>query len=872
MSRRPPRLAVWLLERLLPAELRADVVGDLVEVYEAGNDAAGGKRSSLWFWAQALRLGFAYRRDDRRSLLGTLLQDLRDAVRSVLRSPGYALACGVILALGLGAVATIYAVADAVLLRPLAYPDPEQLVAIWGRYDNEQLDRLPLTAWDVAHLRDNAETLQDVGALFQGNTTITGDGEAEEVGFGWFTYNMLPLMGVEPILGRGLTPDDARQLVVIMEQGLWERRFAADPDIVGKTVTLAQQTWEVIGVLPDQPRLLMPSRSRLPARTELWSMVNIPDNPEKSGAWNRLVGRLAPGATVEQARAELEALAAAERETTPQRADVGFGYEVYPLIDDFNAEVAPMVRMVLGAGVTLLLITATNLAGLMLLWGERRGREIAVRMALGSGRARLFRHVLLGGMLIGLLGFVGAIALASSWISILPTLNLPDLPRMNTVALDPRTIGVTLVIALGCGALFALPTALRSTRRGVESSLRSSTNAVTRRLRSATFLVAGEIALAVILLVGASLLVRTMANITQVDPGFDAGGTLTFRTTMPFADLFAEREAYFQLQRELDTALAELPGVVGAGATQMLPLAGGLSTGPYSAEIAADLDESGAPQADYRVASPGFLEAIGARLVEGRYQTWDDPADAVVIDSVLAQTLWPGESAVGKQLGAAPLGGEEGSQQVVGVVQHLRHDSLVADGRPTVFFSLAHTPRGYLTMAVRTAGDPASLLPAVRAKLAEVHPDLPIGRVRVMSDWVAAASVEQRTATWLLGGFALMAVLLVGIGLYSLLGFEVRLQSREMGLRLALGAEPGRAIRTVVRRAALVAVAGLALGAVLAVPATRAVSNLLFNVERLDPWAWTGMLAGLAVLTLLASAIPARRAAAVDPVEVLRTD
>lgn len=886
----PPGMIRSLMARLLPDDFRAAILDDLDEEF-ARRSQNGRAGAIAWYLRQFGTLdNFRLHREAdylhasrgaspsaalerHSSALTVALGDLRTAARGLGRTPLFTATTAAVLALGVGVGVTVFTVVDEVLLEPLAYEDPDGLIAIWGQRPREELDRLPLTAWDIRNLRENASTLGQVGGFTTGTQTLSGSGfTPAEVEFGWMTENILPLLGIEPVVGRAFDLDtDLGEFPVMLSHAFWQEHFGGSVDALGQTLRISQQTATVIGVLPPEPSVELPTRGRIPSQTQIWSFMWVtgPD-PDATNSWIRAIARLEDGSSVEQAREELERLASDARITFPDRDENGFELQAEPLLADFTDGAAPVLRALSAAAFMLFVLVSASVANLMILRGIARRRINAVRAALGAGRARLARIAAAEGLMVAFLGAAGGLLLAQAATSLVAAFPPPDVPRLDALTLGPAAAGLATLLALLATAAAGLVPALGMLRDNIGDELRSrrSVGGSRNGLRA---LVGAEVAVSLVLLVSAGLLVRTMERLGAVDPGFEADQALAFYLTIPNQGRTPE-QMHAQIE-EFRRRVGELPGVGAVGMVHSFPLSGSLAAGPYALDPG-DLGDTdlGGPQADYRYTSAGYLEAMGARLLDGRFPRVDEQETSVVIDELMAETLWPGESALGREVAASPFGRTPKAYQIVGVVGHIRHETLRGDGRPTIYFPLAHHMLPFGHTVVRAEGDVESIVPAIREIVAGLDPDMAVSRIRTLTSWVAHASATTRWAAWLLSLFAGSAVLVSGLGLYGIVAYFVTERTREIGLRMALGARREGVLRLVLGQGLTLLGAGTLVGLLGTVFVTRVLESQLFGITRLDPTTYLTVVAVLAVTTVLACLIPGIRAVAVDPATALRAD
>jgi putative ABC transport system permease protein len=797
----------------------------------------------------------------------TLLQDLRYGARMMLRKPGFTLVCVVTLALGIGANTAIFSVAYAVVWRPLPFPDSERLVAIWTR--TPQVERLPMAAANHRDLRAQNTVFEDI-AIVRGtaNYNLTGDGEPEWLQASGLPANLFPLLRVKPALGRGFTEDETqpgRDRVVILSYVLWRRRYGGDSNILGKTIRLENVAHTVVGVMG--PEFQYPARD-----VQIWTPLTI--NPAsfqtRTGFGHLAVARLKPGVTVEEAQTEVNVIAARLAGQYPEKnKDVRF--TVTPLRQDL-AQVArrPLV-VLLGAALGLLLIGCCNVANLLLARALTRSRETAVRAALGATPTRLLRQAAAELVPILALGSLLGVFAAKDGISLIVPLLPATLPRVEEIAVNLPVLLFSGALLLLTAALVLLLPALQAGRVNLVAALREDSRTSAGAGSKATIrslLVVGQVALTVMLLTGAGLLIRTFAALKEVDPGFSSQGVLSLRLAIP-NQKYRGDEAVAAFCRRILERVRALPGVEAAGMSNRLPLGGpsGLST----IEFERAGQEPGQLEAtDDTTATPDYFRAMGIPLLEGRSFTEQDSANSprvVILDEQVARRAWPGESAIGKRVRSGP-----GSPwaEVVGVVGHVRHETLESDQRWQIYWNYQQRARDRMALVVRTSGDARLLVNPVLGAIRSVDPDQPAFAVRTMTEVVDQSLALRRFNAVVVAFFAASSLLLAMIGIYGVIAWTVRQRTREIGVRVALGARRGAVLALVLRDGLRLAGAGIVLGLAGSAVLARLLSSLLFAVGPADPLTFAAVPSLLICAALLACWIPARRATKVDPMVALR--
>ncbi len=815
------------------------------------------------------------------TLFETLWQDLRFGARTLARNPGFAVVAVLTLALGIGANAAIFSVVNAVLLRPLPWTEPDRAIMIWSRWT--AFDKTWVASGELMDYRRRARTLEQVAAWADGQVNLTGDGDPERVAAGGVTANTFSTFGVRPLFGRTFTaqedvpngPD-----VVVLGHALWSRRYAADPAIVGRSILIDGRPSEVVGVMPRD--FVLPTDFQNPEPSQLWTPLQLdPASTDHGSHGLHAAARLKPGATVSQAAAELHGIAKAMTSEGLYPPQMQCDTVVLSLSDEVVGAVRRAIVLLFGADGFLLLIACANVANLLLARAEARQREIAVRSALGAGSLRVVRQLLTESLVLSAISAALGLALALGGIRFLAWWNPANIPRVSGVTLDARVLVFTAIVALLTSIVFSLAPAMRAMRADLTDSLKdgsqsSSSGGGRQRFRNALVIV--EMALAVVLLTGAGLMLRSLWSLQRVDLGFDPSNVLTMRLSLPQASYKTPEEVVSFYQRLLERVRAT-PGARTAGAVRALPLAS--TIGDFGLRIEGYVPPPGtAAKGDWEIATDGYLEAMGERLVRGRAIVPSDTSDGMLIALVneeLARRYFPGQDPLGRRL---KIGGsaERPWVTVVGIVADVRHNDIT--GIVKEKFYVPHTqwhrsvgnPIRSMNLVVKASGDPVSLIGPIKQAIRELDASLPIADVRTMDEVVSATLSTPRFTGVLLGVFAALALALSAIGIYGVLSYVVSRRTREIGIRLAIGAGRWQVLRMVLRNGLVLSFAGIALGIVAAAFATRLMHTLLHGVTPGDPATFTAVALGLAGVATLASLIPAWRATRVDPVVALKTE
>ncbi|HEV8702067.1 MAG TPA: ABC transporter permease [Candidatus Polarisedimenticolia bacterium] len=801
-----------------------------------------------------------------------LLRDLRYGLRTMRRSPGFAAVAILTLALGIGATTVILSVARGVLFRPLPFREADRLVLIWDHQPPSS--DTPVSYSEFLEWREHISSLESVAAYFGTSFTLTGEGEAEEIWAERVSAALLPMLDIEPVLGRPFRPEEDRrdsEPVAIISHALWKRRYGADPGICGRTMNLSGKVFTIVGVLPPRVAGVLPQDSLLGQHRDIWAPLRLDSTVAPPDThFLRVIGRLRPG--VPAPRALEEARAAVARLERPAGADHSVSF--VPLQEHVVGRLRPALLALLGAVSLLLLIACANVAGLLLARATARRKEIALRMALGAGRPRLVRQLLTESLMLAALGG-GAGLLLSFWgLDLLVAACRDFLPRADEIAIDGTALLITILITVATGILFGLAPAAQVDGAGLERSLReggrsAGSGGVRQRLRGA--IVVGEIALSLVLLVGAGLLGKSFARLLTADKGFDPENVLSFSLFLPFPSYPLPEQQTRYFQQALET-VSGLPGVTGAAAISELPLSGAGTNGGIHIEGRTDPPGS-EPVAEKRIVTPDYFGVLKTPLLKGRAFLEEDRASSpavAIVNEALARRFFPGQDPIGRRI---DFNWEtKGWQEIVGVVGNVKQYGLQEDALPAIYVPHAQRPEPAMTVVVRSTLPPADLVPAIQRRLAAIDRDRPMVEVRTLDQVVADSVADRRLPMLILGGFAAAALLLGAIGVYGIVAYSVAQRTQEFGLRMALGARRGDVVRLVLGQGLRLALWGLLIGLLGAFAAARLIAGLLFGTGPSDPVTLVATSFVLLAVALLACYVPARRAARVDPMVALRCE
>lgn len=804
-----------------------------------------------------------------------LWQDIRYGFRMLRKNPGFTAVAVLTLAFGIGANTTIFSVVYGVLLKPLPYSEPGQLVQL--RADWSGSPSTVIGSSTFIEVRAQSQSLACIAAYSGGDMTLTGAGSAQQVVAGAVTADFFPLLGVQPAWGRNFTREEDTPngpKAAILGHGLWQSRFGGDTDVLGRTITLNEQSYTVVGILP--------ARFQYPEPFQLWIPLALGETGAALASYGegmillKAIARLKPGVTLSQAQAELRTMAQREQPPRPDEAQV---VSLVTLHEQVVGDVRGALLVLLGTVALVLLIACANVANLQLARAAARQREVAVRAALGAARWRIVRGLLTESVLLALAGGGLGLLLAFWGVRALGQWSGASLPSMHGIGIDTWVLAFTLGVSVITGLAFGLAPAVQAWRTDVNAALkeegRGDTGGHRNRLRH--LLVVSEVALALVLLIGAGLLIKSFSRLMEVHPGFRTAGVLTFQVTL------TGRESAPQIVNFVEQIVERvkaLPGVQTAAATDSLPLTDLARIGVAEIEGRPPIDFSQVERGEVTpVSRPtvtcDYFHAMGISVKKGRPFTSQDarpPAGSVIVNEAFERHFFPDESAVGKRIRLMPGPAEARWQTVVGVVSDVRQSGLSRDVMPHVYSPDLEDMDGAMSFVVRVTGEPAGLISAVRAVVAEVEPNQALYNVMTMEQRLANTTTSRRLNTVLLGSFAAVALLLAVVGIYGVMSYAVTQRTREIGMRMALGARPGSVMRLVMGQGMRVVLIGAGLGLVGALALARVLRNLLFEVAPTDPATFVCVTLLLSAVALLACYVPARRAARIDPMEALRCE
>jgi putative ABC transport system permease protein len=806
--------------------------------------------------------------------MGTLVQDLRYGIRTLAKNPGFAVVAVLTLALGIGANTAIFSVVDAVLLRPLPYPESDRLFTVYQTLPEAPAQNTGVSYPNYLDWTQRNEAFESIAAVRGNVLALSGLGEPTYIQTGSVTSNYFDVLRVKPLLGRTLQPsDDALDVnpVVVMSESLWRARFGADPALVGRAVTLDQHPITVVGIVPAYFHPSVPDTA-----AQLWVPLRQDGvfsdmRGRRGGHYLSALGRLKPGVSAAQAQSEMAAMEQRLAEQFPNENN-GWGIRIVSLQADMAGNVRTALLVLLGAVGFVFLIACANVASLQLARAASRRKEIAIRVALGAGRQRLLRQFLTESVLLSVIGGAVGLLLALEALQGLIAWAPADLPRVSEIHVDARVLAFGLALSVLSGVIFGLAPAWHGTESRLAEALEGARGAGEERTshRARNIFVVTETALAIVLLVGAGLLIRSFARLQQVNVGFNPRQLLTAQVGLPRAQ-YAKPEQWISFYRQTLERMNALPGAQEAAVAVPLPLSDSYFNLAFEIEGRPPRSKSDAPTAEFVAISPNYFHVMQVPLLRGReFSDADSESGPKVcaISSSLAQQLFPSERALGQRiLIGYPA---SSSREVVGIVGDVKDSDLSARQSAQIYVPFVQNPFWAADIAVRSPARPSALSGALREQIRAIDPALPVVEVRPMAEVMGSSIAQPRFRTALLSLFGAVALLLAAIGIYGVLAYSVAQQTREIGIRMALGANPGKVLRLVLGRGLRLAGAGTLIGVLAALMLTQLLNSLLFGVSATDPLTFAAVAGLLLLVALLACYVPARRAMRVDPMVALR--
>ena len=822
-----------------------------------------------------------------------MLSEIKVALRGLVKSPGFTAIAIATLALATGANSAVFSLINALLVRPLPYQEPSRIALIWEQFATQGLERIPCSPPEFLDLEKDFKSGTGLAAFNYQTFNLGGGDVPERISGAVVSPSLFQLLGVEPIKGRTFAREEqgeGRDDTVVISERLWQRRFNADPTMVGRTLLLNGRSYTVIGIMPERFEFPIPlfgiQGNLFAERVEIWKPVAFTalELKERGSRSYGLITRLRPGVSLATAQAELDKIISNWKQTyTDNYRGGGFGAKIYSLHDQVVGGMRTGLAILFGAVVFVLLIACANLATMLLARANAREREMAIRVALGAGRWRLLRQTLTESVLLALAGATLGSFLGVWGLELLKQIGARTIPRLAEVNVDTGVLIATTVVAVGTGILFGLIPGLASAKPELTEALKeggrsSTTGARSNQVRNA--LVVSEIALALVLLVGAGLLLKSYARVQNIDPGFDRRNILTAELNLADtkypqrgSENYNRGAAMINFWNEALRRVQQLPGVEAAAFTIVLPLSGSNTDSSFAIENQVRAPNEPGPDEEIRTITPDYFRVLKTPLLQGRYFAESDNADAppvVIINEALAKKYWPNGDALGKRITFSDTRKPDPKWvTIVGIVRSIRHRGLDVDPAPEYYLSLAQQAQSDMILAVRSPQDPRGLASAIRREIQSIDPDQPIANVRTLENVTADSVAPRRMSMVLLGAFAGIALLLASVGIYGVISYLVVQRTHEIGVRMALGAQRGDVIRLVVGHAAKLVGIGTVIGLVLALFSTRTLSALLYTVGKFDVVTFVLVTVALGAVALVASYVPALRATRADPMIAL---
>lgn len=801
-----------------------------------------------------------------------MLQDIKYSLRTLLKRPGFTIVVVLALALGIGANSAIFSVVNTVLLKPLPYNQPDRLYMLWGENTAQGLVKDPLSFLNYLDWKERTRSFEDMAALTpQWSFNLTGLGEAQDIHGLFVTPNLFPMLGVDAARGRVFLPEEERAdagQVVLISHGMWQRAFGGG-EALGKIIKLNDMPFTIVGIMAPDFEFLYEADVWVPMSPAMPTIGRFMQS--RTVRLYQAVGRLKPDVDPVAAQAELNTVSSALGQQYPD-TNQNLEMRMLPLHEEVTGSVRTSLLLLFGAVGLVLLIACANVANLVLTRSAGRRKEVSIRVALGAGRKRLIQQLLTESIMLAMIGGAAGLILAVWGVNALLAMSPESLPRQADIGIDFQMLGFTFLTALVTGVLFGLAPAIQASRQDQQSALKEggrNMQSGSSVFRSA--MVVTEIALALVLLVGSGLLVRSLVNVLEVDPGFRTDHLLTMTARLPRA-VYGEPQQRAAFWRTVEERLNALPGVVSVGATTRLPLRGPnnnvTSTLTIEGQVIAEADK---PEVDFRRSNPSYFRTMGIPLVNGREFTERDADErTVLINEAMAQRYFAGEDPVGKRIKLGSNSANADWIEIVGVVGNVRHVGLDTAPRPEVYRHLMSAPPYGPIWAIRTQTDPASLASTARNQIQALDADIPVSGIATMDELIDQTVGARRFVLQLLGLFAGLAMLLAVIGIYGVVSYAVAQQTHDIGVRMALGARAVDILRMVVGRGMLLTLIGLAFGVGGALVLTQFMAGMLYGISAADPITYVGIAVALALAALIANYIPARRATKVDPLTALR--
>ena len=795
-----------------------------------------------------------------------LRQDLKYGIRMLFKKPAFTAVVVLTLALSISSTTVVFSVVNALLLRSLPYSNPDQLINVWSVFKSN--NKAYASAANFREWQERNQSFQSLAAYDSLKLNLTGGDRPEAIDVALVTANLFPLLGVQPVRGRGFRTEEeqpATNKVAVISDGLWQRRFGADAGVVGKPLVLDGDSYTVIGI--------MPPRFSFPEKIDVWLPLSFVPEELADRGYNHLavVGRLKPGVELRQAQAEMSAIMGEQVRKYPNE-NAGRSMRLLTFQQNLVGDIR-MALWILSAAVFLvLLIACANIANLLMARATTRQKDIAIRIGLGAGRRRLLQQLLIESLLLSLFGGAMGLIFAYGGLKVLTSVGPTSIPRLSEVTIDARVLAFTLVISLLTGVIFGLIPALQATKPEINEWLKDGQRSASggpggKRARS--WLVVTEMALALILLIGAGLLIKSFLILWQVEPGFNPHNVITMAISPSPPKYNTQRDFVILCQRVLEQ-VKSTPGVDAVGVVNQLPFSGRNLGLNFTVGGQPPVKPEDTASANFRLVSPGYLQAMGIPLKRGRDFNDHDRRDSTpvaLINETLAKHYFANEDPIGKQLN---IEGQQAPREIVGIIGDVKQIKLDAEGKSEIYVPFFQIAVPAMNIVVRTTTDPGSMTSAVLQQISRVDPDQPVYQVKTMDEYLGESMAQRRLSTVLLGVFAALALILAALGVYGMMSYLVSQRTREIGVRMALGARQLDILTLVVRHGMWLSILGIAVGVAAALLLTRIMTSSLYGISASDPLTYVGISALLALIALLACLIPARRALKVDPIIALR--
>ncbi len=806
----------------------------------------------------------------------TLLQDIKYGVRTLLKKPGFTVVAVVALALGIGANTAIFTVVNAVLLSALPFRNADEVVMVWEH--NRPRDRRENVISPANYLdwQDQNTVFAEMGAFYDGRANLTGFDTPEEIPVQAVTSNIFQLLGANPVVGRTFAADEGTEgktNIVVLSHSLWQRRYGGDPSIVGQTIQLNGNNYTIIGVMPRNFTLYIKRGTLSGKQADAWRPIAFTaQHRVRQGRFMSAVARLKPGVTVEQAQAEMNAIAG-RLEEQYKEFNNGWGVNIVPIKDQLVGEIRPALLVLLGAVAFVLLIACANVANLLLARAASRQKEIAIRTALGAGRWRVVRQLLTESVLLATVGGVLGLLLAMWGTDLLLALSPKDLLGIKDIGINPQVLGFTLIVSLLTGIIFGLVPALTASRANLNLALKEGgkTSAADGGHSLRNLFVVAQVALALVLLIGSGLMIKSFMRLQSVNPGFNSENLLTVRMLLP-ASKYREDHQVISFFNQIVGRVETIPGVRSASAINFLPFTGLAAATGFTVVGHPQPGVGEEPGTEVRVAQPGYFETMGIPIIKGRTFTDKEATElshVVIVNEAMVKEHFPNQDPLGQKL-LIDMMDKPAPCEIIGVVGDVKHHGLDTEVRPFAYWPPPELTYSFMSIVVRTDSDPDTIAAAIQREVSVMDKDLPIADVRMMQDLISESVSRSRFSTLLLTIFAGVALVLAAVGIYGVMSYSVTQRTHEIGIRMALGAGRSNVLRLVVGRGMLLTAIGLAIGLGASFALTRFLSSMLFGISAVDPITFAMVTAVLGSISLAACYIPALKATKVDPMIALR--